>query len=294
MIDSQVLLRAKDFIYKHARLLDRKRYEYHFEGGSSEEVIKVLRAYQNADGGFGNALEPDIRTPHSQPVPTEMAFMVMDEVNHYDQEIVQGIVEYLKNRTLPEGGLPFIFKDASEYPHTPWWAIEDDRQASINPTGSMVGYLYKQNAYKDFVYEDWFKKNEQYTWQYLDQGTPSGFHDGIHLITFLENVPDMLKASQHWSKVDEWLAQAGTIERDPHADGYVHKVLDWSPLATSYARKFVTEEEVQKHLDYLIEQQHEDGGWPISWNAISAATEYEWRGWLTVDRLRTLKSYGVI
>jgi hypothetical protein len=73
MEEAKILGRAKEFIYKNARLLDRKRYEFHFEGGTKEEVISVLRAYQNQDGGFGNALEPDIRCPQSQPVPTEMA-----------------------------------------------------------------------------------------------------------------------------------------------------------------------------------------------------------------------------
>jgi hypothetical protein len=53
-------------------------------------------------------------------------------------------------------------------------------------------------------------------------------------------------------------------------------------------------EELQDHLQVLIEQQQEDGGWPISWPALSAGTELEWRGWVTVERLRTLKSYGII
>jgi hypothetical protein len=85
MGESQILSRAKDFLYKNARLLDRKRYEYHFEGGSSVEVINVLKAYQNEDGGFGNALEPDIRCPQSQPVPTEMALTIMEEVGFFER-----------------------------------------------------------------------------------------------------------------------------------------------------------------------------------------------------------------
>ena len=49
---------AKAFIWKNARLLERRQFAYHFEGGSREGVVAVLRAYQNSDGGFGNALEP--------------------------------------------------------------------------------------------------------------------------------------------------------------------------------------------------------------------------------------------
>ncbi|CAI6049977.1 hypothetical protein PAECIP112173_01349 [Paenibacillus sp. JJ-100] len=29
---AKLLSRAKDFLYKNARLLDRKRFKYHFEG----------------------------------------------------------------------------------------------------------------------------------------------------------------------------------------------------------------------------------------------------------------------
>jgi hypothetical protein len=33
-------------------------------------------------------------------------------------------------------------------------------------------------------------------------------------------------------------------------------------------------------------------GWPINWTAVSPACELEWRGWMTVQRLKTLKAYG--
>ncbi|MDF2715684.1 MAG: terpenoid cyclase/protein prenyltransferase alpha-alpha toroid [Paenibacillus sp.] len=89
-----IMERARRFIYGNARLLDRKRYEYHFEEGSAESVVEALRAYQNHDGGFGNALEPDIRCPHSQPVPTEMALAIMEEVDRFDERILEGVAAY--------------------------------------------------------------------------------------------------------------------------------------------------------------------------------------------------------
>ena len=38
-----------------------------FEDGPAEPVIEALRGYRNPDGGFGHALEPDVRCPSSQP-----------------------------------------------------------------------------------------------------------------------------------------------------------------------------------------------------------------------------------
>jgi hypothetical protein len=113
----------------------------------------------------------------------------MEEVDGINPQIVQGIAGYLSSITLPEGGLPFVLRSASHYPHAPWWKTEVDNHPSINPTGRIVGFLYKQKAYTDVYQEDWFQKNVQFIWDYFEQGSPTGYHDGIQLITFLENTP---------------------------------------------------------------------------------------------------------
>lgn len=69
--------KAKNFIYKNARPIDIARWKYLFENGSKEEVITVLRSYQNDDGGFGNVLEPDYLNPNSSPVQTWVAMEII-------------------------------------------------------------------------------------------------------------------------------------------------------------------------------------------------------------------------
>jgi len=290
----RVLERAKSFLYKNGRLLDRRRFEYHFEGGSAQAVLDVLRAYQNPDGGFGNALEPDIRCPQSQPVPTEMALRIMDEIRAFDSEVMDGIVRYLRDITLPDGGFPFVFRSALEYPHAPWWEVERDDVPSINPTGTVIGMLYKQNVNREIYEEAWFKKCVDYIWRYMEEARPDGYHDGIQWVEFLRHTPDQSRANRYSTVVDEWLRKPGTIERDPDAHGYVHKVLDWAPARDSYAGKFVTSDDLNVHLDAVLDQQQNDGGWAISWLAVGPGAESEWRGWLTVERLKTLRSYGKI
>ncbi|MEF3312034.1 prenyltransferase/squalene oxidase repeat-containing protein [Paenibacillus sp. GYB004] len=294
MTNHSIVDKAGSFLYSHARLLDRKRYEYHFERGTKEAVIQALRAYQNADGGFGNALEPDIRDPHSQPVPTEMALLVMEEIDCFDPAIMEGIAAYVRTITLENGGLPLIRSSVHGYAHTPWWSTEDDRCPSMNPTGTIIGLLYKHYGDQAIVREHWFEENVRYIWSYMESNEPSGFHDGTHWIQFLQHTPDTGRAAAYWRKVDEWLGAPGVIEKDPHASGYVQKVLDWAPQKESYAGKFVSGEDKRIHLKALAEQQQEDGGWPISWQPPSIAAEQEWRGFVTVERLKTLKSYGVL
>jgi len=44
----------------------------------------------------------------------------------------------------------------------------------------------------------------------------------------------------------------------------------------------------------LIRQQQDDGGWPINWMTVGPGAETEWRGHVTVERLKTLRAYGVL
>ena len=57
--------KARSFIFEHGRILDQRLFEFHFEGRSNEAVLLALKKYQNKDGGFGKALEPDLRSPLS-------------------------------------------------------------------------------------------------------------------------------------------------------------------------------------------------------------------------------------
>ncbi|MCR2802762.1 hypothetical protein [Paenibacillus soyae] len=292
MMQSTVFEKARTFVYQNARLLDHKRFAYFFEGGSKQDVLEALKAYQNEDGGFGHALEPDIRCPHSQPVPTEYALHVMDELEAFDESLLKGVIRYVRGISLPNGGVPLAFKSLMEYPHAPWWKTEDDTIANINPTGQIMGYLLKQNTITGLEREEWFGRNLDFIWRAIGEGEPEGYHDGVQWITFLEHAPVMERSEAARRRLDKWLAKPGVIERNPEAQGYVHKVLDWIASPRSYASKFVAESDVELHLDAMLEQQREDGGWAITFPAVSPMGELEWRGSLTVDRLRTLQAFG--
>ena len=75
---------ARTFIYRNARPLDIARWQYHFDGGSKEAVLTALAAYQNEDGGFGHALEPDCWNPNSAPIQTWTATEVLREIDFTD------------------------------------------------------------------------------------------------------------------------------------------------------------------------------------------------------------------
>ncbi|MFF2887297.1 prenyltransferase/squalene oxidase repeat-containing protein [Paenibacillus sp. NPDC057967] len=292
MTQLQLFEKAREFIYRNARLLDRQRFAYGFEGGSKASVLEALAAYQNEDGGFGHALEPDIRCPQSQPVPTEHALIIIDELEAYDTELMEGMIRYLKNITLPEGGFPLAFRSLMAYPHAPWWITERDDVPNLNPTGHILGLLMKHPRWAEWEQEDWVQRNLRFVWQAMEKPEPGEYHEGVQWVSFLEHAPVTPQTSFAKEKLDTWLAKDGVIERNPYAEGYVQKVLDWVAAPDSYAAKFVSQAELNEHLDALIKQQSEDGGWPISFPAASPLGELEWRGSLTVDRLKTLRSFG--
>ena len=62
--------KARAFIRSQARPIDQGLFAFHFESGSSLEVLRDLEKFQNADGGFGHGLEPDIRLSKSSPMAT--------------------------------------------------------------------------------------------------------------------------------------------------------------------------------------------------------------------------------
>ncbi len=58
------------WIYRNSRQLDLAMWQYEFENGNKDNVLLALSYYQNVDGGFGNALEPDCWNPESTPYTT--------------------------------------------------------------------------------------------------------------------------------------------------------------------------------------------------------------------------------
>lgn len=61
-------------------------------------MLYTLSFYQNKDGGFGHALEPDAWNPHSSPIQTWFATEILREIDFTDNShpIIKGILNYLE------------------------------------------------------------------------------------------------------------------------------------------------------------------------------------------------------
>ena len=281
------LSKATDFIWRTARLLDRRRFAYLFLNGEPQDVVEALRPYQNPDGGFGNALEPDLRGPVSQPVPTWTALCVLDEVGAFADPMVMRACDYLQTITTEEGGVPFVLLSVSDYPHAPWWEIGDQPPASLNPTAAIAALLHKHH-----VEHPWLAPATEYCWRKLDTMDKTDPYELRAVLPFLDFVPDRTRAEQVFARVGPKILEQNLVALTPTTQEETHSPLNFAPRPQSLARRLFSNEVIEMHLDALASAQQEDGGWQFNWLAWNPATALEWRGVVTIEALITLREYG--
>ncbi len=285
---------AEDFIWKNARLLERRLFAFYFQGGSAQGVVNALRAYQNPDGGFGNALEPDKRCPGSTPVDTQHALEFLDRAGMLHDPAVQAELilpacNWLESIATPEGGVPFTLPEVKHYPAAEWWVTGENPPAAINPTAAIVGMLLKSG-----VRHPWVERGKAYCWEVIPRYETRQYHDLLPMIAFLENAPEREAAGQELARCLEMIRRQNLVAYDRSLEGYYQFPLDWAPTPRSFCRRLFSDAVIRADLDALKAAQLPDGGWGIGWTPISAAVELEWRGWGALQALVTLKEYGAL
>ncbi len=277
---------AEEFIWRNARLLDRQLFAFHFKDGSADAVVAALRAYQNADGGFGNALEPDIRSPDSQPVPTQHGLEYLDAIGHFDGQLTERVCDFLETITTEEGGVPFVLPSVRAYPRAPWWETDGQPVASLNPTAMIAGILHKWQ-----FQHQWLTHASAFCWPKITSLQPQDEHELLCAIGFLRHAPEWERAEEQIERLGTALIESGMVAA-AGSEGYVRDALDWAPTPDHPLRRFFSQEQITACLDVRIARQQEDGGWPISWPPPSPAADNEWRGWVTLQALVTLRANG--
>lgn len=284
----QLLESAQTFILSNARLLERRLFAFLFQSGDRQKVLSALQAYQNEDGGFGNALEPDKRTATSQPIDQEVALRVLDDIG-FDTSIALQVCDFLETITT-KGGVPFVLPTVRDAPRAGWWNTDvDDPPASINPTASIAGLFHKYA-----IRHPWLDRATDFCWQHIEHLQITSGNDFLCVMLFLEHVPDRARAELSFERISARLLAGGHITYDPYASGYVFMPLEYAPSPHSLGRRLFDNMTIQTHLEALAHRQQVDGGWPISWPAVSSACELEYRGIVTIGALKTLRAYDYL
>lgn len=278
---------AANFIWKHGRLLERRIFEYFFFDGSKENIITSLKAYQNDDGGYGNALEPDLRAPESQPLHMEFALRTLYDCNITDLELSIRACEYISRHADLSSGIPTLSKSSINYPHAVHWDHPLSTEPSFDRLTGLVGLLKWQG-----INSPWLDAAVDVCLKNISTKKFEDAHTILTSFCLLESLPQTEQISQLYNKLStELLTSAKFFRMDAYSQNYGLSPLEFAPSPSSYCNGIFSKDTIIQHLNVLESQQSDDGGWPISWEAPGETAQLEWRAWLTVKNLIVLERY---
>ncbi|MFR9798980.1 hypothetical protein ACL02U_24275 [Streptomyces sp. MS06] len=292
------LFRAEHFVWLTARVLEQRLFAHLFLNGGADPVETALDAYRNDDGGYGHALEPDLRGPVSQPLHAARALHVLDCTGRCGGQRVERVCRYLTAVSTRDGALPAVDPGQRGYPAAPFVPIVDDPPSDLLATGPVVGLLHRNE-----VWHAWLFRATDYCWQRIETLRDSHPYEIEAAVAFLDRVPDRSRAEAAADRLGRLVREhrLAVLEPDdratyPVSPGYApgehHFPHDYAATPRSLARAWFTDEEMARSLDFLAAEQQEDGGWPVRWRKWASAPALEGRSIVTIEALRTLRAHG--
>jgi len=277
---------AERFVLANARLLDRHRLAVLLHGAPIEPVLDGLRAYRNSDGGFGHALEPDIRAPTSEPSATLHALVVLARVGALEDPMVGEAAAWVASIAEPDGGVPFSLPAAAAHPHAPFLSLPASPGGSFF-TLALAGLLWEAGSA-----EPWLERATDWSWARLEEPGDLEAYGVKCALDFLDRVPDETRANEAIERLRPHLEADGSI---PVRGGAEHErltVLTLSERPGARSRTLFTDELVEADLDQLEQGQQPDGGWMFDFGVWSPGQLAECRGLVTLQALATLGAHG--
>lgn len=277
---------AEQFIYANGRLLDRHRLAALLHQAPSGPVLDALRAYRNTDGGFGHALEPDVRAPGSEPAATLHALEVLDELGALGDPMVVAAAAWVPSIARPDASVPFVLPSSESYPHAPWMVAADE---ASHLTFALAALLWTANSA-----EPWLRQATEWCWAKLAQPEVLDGWWVKFALDFLDAVPDEERAVAAIEELRPLIGADGSIPVPGGTDVERLTALALAPRPGGRSRALFTDAQIAADLDRLGQEQQDDGGWVFDWLAWSPGQSVEWRGILTLRVLATLATHGRI
>ena len=284
-LSTEAYAKARGFVLSQARPLDKALFRFYFEDGPAQDGVRALEIYQNDDGGFGHALEPDFRLDVSSPLATSVAFQYLMAVGatHADPLVQRGISYFV---TTHNDGWQSVPPAIDEVPRAFWWNYNADKPWG-NPDAEIVGYL---NAFAEHVPTDLLQNVTKRAVSELERrGQAMEMHLFLCFLRMSVHVPQILP---------RLLDVAPTLVATDPAQWAEYGLQPWWVMESSDSPFMaILGDAMHTNLDYLIEQQAEDGAWhpPWSWGRyedVWPQAEREWCGHLTVRILKVMKNFG--
>ncbi|QJD87226.1 hypothetical protein [Cohnella herbarum] len=286
--------RARQFLLTGgARKLEAALFRYEFERGSIEDVYLELEKFQNDDGGFGRALEPDLRCAASSALATTTALQLLLSENIRNEAMIGRAMQYLvnsynDNRT----GWDIIPKEAELSSRAIWWNYGAFEDHWGNPNAEIVGYF---NVVPVAGHSDLTAELNDYASQYLQE--KSDLKEMHEMLCYVRWANTLSKEAYEaiGNKLDEFIDNCvARMPEDRIGYGCPPLMLVDSPKSRYYAKY---EAVIPGDLDQMIESQGADGTWLPNWTWGRFEDEWEtakteWQGIITLNSLRTLRRFG--
>jgi hypothetical protein len=294
-LPSERFAEARTFVLALGRPLDAALLRLALGSGTGLAVQEALAPFQNADGGFGHGLEPDIPSPASNALATSIGLRLLARsgASAGDPKVIAAVGWLDDTMDRRRGVWPIIGPDVDLAPHAPWWAWSDELAANwngfhFNPTAEILAHLYHFGRIPSG----------------MKVAAEAGLRQTLAETEVIEGAYDLKCAVRLMESggVPAYaiaplanLVSQSIAAHDP-ADVHV-SALDFASTPQSlYAGANATR--IDAALDALIAAQAEDGGWkPFwDWSFVDAAAwtraERDWRGQLTREALETLLAWG--
>ena len=274
---------ARQFIESSARVLERHRFAVLCDAGPTEAVLTALRAYQNADGGFGHALEPDVRCPASQPSAALFALDVLADVDAARDPMVPQVADWIASIAHSDGGVPTVLPSAEGHPRAPWM--------QPSPEAGFLTYALAAKLWRLGVRHPWLESATAWCWKQIDALEEPAATPSCSLCSFL--TPFLtVRAAAAVERLAPAIRDDGTVAIPGGVEGEHVKPLDMSPRPSAPSRALFTGDQIAADLDRLENEQLDDGGWDFHFLHFSPGQSVEWRGAVTLGAIQTLREHG--
>jgi len=301
---SDTFKKARAFMYRNARPLDLARFRYHFENGAQEDVLYALSFYQNADGGFGHAIEADNWNPHSIPLHANGANSIIHEIGWTDSShpMIQKLIKWYESGACFNGkNWDIMVPSNNNYPHAPWWETGSTStcHTDYNGTAQIAGFLIRYAPRES----EGFRLGVRVASEAIAALDPAALNDSHTCACYL--------------RMAEFIEEAGCESFFPFSDlktrlhqsvrrlivtdksrwgGYVCKPSQF--FNTRKSEYYAENAELAEYeCEFIASTQLADGSWNIPWKWDAYPEEWVvaknwWKGQVILENLLYLKGFG--
>lgn len=300
--------KIKQWVYRNSRPIELAIWQYHFENGTKDNVIKSLLFYQNTDGGFGHALEADLWNPNSSPYTTLWAINILNDIefDQYDHPIVAGILKYFNDTPhVTNVGWDFSIPSNIEYAHAPWWSFNEDgnKTQNIGITAEVCSFIINAANKNTSIYS---KAINLIKALFNRLGVKSEYGElGINgFIVLLESIiSNKLDININIKQSKENLSKLVQESIEYNSSKWGEYTIRPSKYIRSPKNMFyiLNEKIVSTELDYLIKTRNRQEVWNITWSWFDnndrfskefAISENWWKSYVAIHNLVILKRFG--